>query len=175
MKEKDIDILTLQDVEELCRLYLDCQLSLLEEKELQYVLLRLNYSSPIIEEARTSMAAESLFQKKKKISRSRGFKWRPGITWAAASIAVILGVSLIIGMQDHVNKPETNLHNISQESSENIIIAYEGGKKLNPAESELAVKEAILKADKLMAMAQAKVKQDEYKQNHIIQLTSKEK
>ena len=33
---KDLDhILTLQETEELCRLYMECQLSVLEEKELR--------------------------------------------------------------------------------------------------------------------------------------------
>ena len=38
------NILTLQDIEELCRLYLDCELSVLEEQELEYVLLNTSYS-----------------------------------------------------------------------------------------------------------------------------------
>lgn len=37
MKEHDVK-LTLQETEQLCRLYMDCQLTVLEETELQYVL-----------------------------------------------------------------------------------------------------------------------------------------
>ena len=59
MKDND-QILNLQETEELCRLYLECQLSVLEERELQYILGKLDYSSPLIDEARQSMIAEGL-------------------------------------------------------------------------------------------------------------------
>lgn len=54
MKEQDIK-LTLQETEQLCRLYMDCRLSVLEETELQYVLGKLPYSSPCIDEVRMLM------------------------------------------------------------------------------------------------------------------------
>lgn len=47
--------LSREETEELCKLYMDCRLSLLEEAELHYVLDFLPYSSPIIDEARTLM------------------------------------------------------------------------------------------------------------------------
>lgn len=58
------NILTLQDIEELCRLYLDCQLSVLEEKELEYVLINSSYNSAVIDEAKESIMAESLLSLK---------------------------------------------------------------------------------------------------------------
>lgn len=54
MKEHDVK-LTLQETEQLCRLYMDCRLTVLEETELQYVLGRIPYSSPCIDEVRMLM------------------------------------------------------------------------------------------------------------------------
>lgn len=54
MKEHDVK-LTLQETEQLCRLYMDCRLTVLEETELQYVLGKMPYSSPCIDEVRMLM------------------------------------------------------------------------------------------------------------------------
>ena len=47
MKEHD-DILTFDETERLCRMYLECGLSVLEEAELKYLLGNVSYSSEII-------------------------------------------------------------------------------------------------------------------------------
>lgn len=52
--EKD-KYISIEETEQLCRLYMECRLTLLEEAELQYVLGLLPYSTPIIEEVRTLM------------------------------------------------------------------------------------------------------------------------
>ena len=52
--EKD-KYLNIDETEQLCRLYMECNLTRLEEAELQYVLEFLPYSTPIIEEVRTLM------------------------------------------------------------------------------------------------------------------------
>lgn len=52
--EKD-KYISIEETEQLCRLYMECRLTLLEEAELQYVLGLFPYSSPIIEEVRTLM------------------------------------------------------------------------------------------------------------------------
>ncbi|MDE6396705.1 MAG: hypothetical protein K2K84_05490 [Muribaculaceae bacterium] len=173
MKEQDNDIISLKDAEDLCRLYLDCRLSVVEEKELQYILEKLDYSSPLINKARTSMMAESLISKKsvsQKQTKSKCKSWAVGI---AASVAVILTLSAIIRLQSGVNNNQPVSTTISTSRSDNIIIAYEGGVKLNREDSEKAVNDALKKAEKLMAMAEAKVREEEYKRNHIINLTTK--
>ena len=57
MKDQDVK-LTFQEIEQLCVLYMDCRLSVLEETELQYVLGKLPYSSPCIDEVRMLMGME---------------------------------------------------------------------------------------------------------------------
>ena len=173
MKEQENDIISLKDAEDLCRLYLDCRLSLVEEKELQYVLEKLNYSSPLINQARTSMMAESLIAKKSGSAKKITQKWKGWAVGIAASVAVILTLSAVIRLQTEVNNSQPASTTYSSSQSDNIIIAYEGGVELNREDSEKAVNDALKKAEKLMAMAEAKVKEDEYKRNLIINLTTK--
>ncbi len=54
--------LSFEETEHLCRLYMDCQLTLLEETELQYVLGFLDYSSPIIDQTRSLMDISLSFE-----------------------------------------------------------------------------------------------------------------
>lgn len=55
-----IEKLTIQEVEQLCRAYLDCNLTRLQEKELELVLLCSDLTSPIIVETRALMGLTTL-------------------------------------------------------------------------------------------------------------------
>lgn len=88
MKEKEqATTLTLQEAEQLCRLYMECRLSVLEETELCYVLQKLPYTSPCIDDARLlmgiSLAAPAVV---KAVSRRRP---RRRLLWAAAAAACV--------------------------------------------------------------------------------------
>ncbi len=52
--------LTIQEVELLCQAYIDCHLSLKQEKELELILLASDLSSPLITEARALMGMSTL-------------------------------------------------------------------------------------------------------------------
>lgn len=166
------DILTLQETEQLCRLFMECGLSALEEMELRYVLDRLPYTSPVIEEARKTMAAEKYLLpkdikavpgKKKRFP----FRW---IAWAAASIAVLLAFP-IGSIMTEKNVCADNEYDCISGTNE-IIIAYEAGKRLDPESSVKAVDRSLRRAEALMAMANAKEKENEMLQQNIIKLTS---
>lgn len=98
--EKD-KYLSLEETEQLCRLYMDCRLSLLEEAELQYVLGLLDYSSQIIDETRTlldiSLSCE-IEQKEQKQTSKNGKKKSifKRILFAAASVVLILSIGFPI-------------------------------------------------------------------------------
>lgn len=174
MKDKDT-ILSLQETEELCRMYMDCQLSVLEETELQYILGKLSYTSPVIEEAREAMIAEGIVFRKKKVQRKTRFRWGRKAIGIAASLTLLLTFSIIIGTQiQKTDSYETTsgIARTADSSSEEIVIAYEGGKRLSPAASEKAVNESLKKAEALMAMAKAREREDEIKQMYIMNLTS---
>lgn len=51
-----------------------------------------------------------------------------------------------------------------------VFIAYEGGKRLDPKDAEKAVSESLKKAEYLMALATAKEKEMELKQEYLISL-----
>lgn len=48
--------LSLEEAEKLCRLFMDCRLSALEEAELEFVLLHADFDSPVIRETKEVMA-----------------------------------------------------------------------------------------------------------------------
>ncbi len=88
--------ITVEEAEQLCRLYIDCQLSVLEETELEYVLMQSGLDSPLISETRTIMG----------ISRSVNFqmpKKHLFLTWGwhvAACVAILIGSIALL--QNHI-------------------------------------------------------------------------
>ncbi len=79
--------ITLEEAEQLCRLYMDCQLSVLEETELEYVLMQSELDSPLLRETRALMGLSrsvNLQAKKKRLFVTWG--WR-----AAACVAILIG------------------------------------------------------------------------------------
>lgn len=89
MNKQDIN-LTLQDTEQLCRLYMECKLSMLEEKELQYVLTKLPYSTPCINETRVLMGVAI------PAANKIPFWKRHTVLKAAASVAAIAGIGVVM-------------------------------------------------------------------------------
>lgn len=176
MKDND-QILNLQETEELCRLYLECQLSVLEERELQYILGKLDYSSPIIDEARQAMIAEGLLSPEMRVRKKPKYKWMRLTAGIAAALMMVISLSIFIMKNEGEGINQKHQPNIAQSAgtSTEMIIAYEGGKKLSPEDSEKAVNESIKKAEELMAMAQAQIKEDELRQEYFINLISDKK
>lgn len=159
MKDND-HILTLQETEELCRLYMECQLSVLEERELQYILGKTPYNSAIIVEARESMIAEGMLSLKKGAGKKPKLKWLRLSAGIAASLAILFSLSLFIA------------NHSADEGTDEIVIAYERGHRLSPEDSEKAVSESLKKAEELMAMAKAKEREEELKQEYFMQVIS---
>lgn len=76
----DKDNLTLAELEMLAQAYLDCKLSRLQEKELEYVLMSCGLSSPLIDEVRECMALSTLIASGKPAKKKRNI-----IRWVAAA------------------------------------------------------------------------------------------
>lgn len=83
--------LTLQELEELSRAYLDCRLSRAEEKELELLLLSTPISTPVLREARNAMGIESLLAAVPAGHRRR-YRW----LFRAAACAAILVASAVM-------------------------------------------------------------------------------
>lgn len=161
MKEHDIK-LTLQETEQLCRLYMDCKLSVLEETELQYVLGKLPYSSPCIDEVRMLMG---MSLKQSKIRKSVYSPYRRRIL--ALTIGMAASIVLLIGFFGYV--PE------NRNAPDNYIIAYENGHQLNRHQAEAAVEASIEKAQALMNSARAFQQAEIAKQEYLINLSNRSK
>ncbi len=92
--------LSIEETEQLCRLYFECKLTLIEEAELQYVLTQLAYNSPIIEETRRlmniSLACELERKERLNTKPKDKKKFLRKILLAAASVAIIICVGIPI-------------------------------------------------------------------------------
>ena len=142
MKEQDSK-LTLQETKKLCSLYMDCKLSVLEETELQYVLSKMDYHSPLIDDVRTLMGIElstpdKTFEKVTPQKKQR-WKWTKRTLYSgiAASIAILLGIGLSI------------YHNSSSlhDSSAPYYLAYANGHRLSDEEARIQIEADMRSAD----------------------------
>lgn len=91
------ETLDLKQLETLARLYLDGRLTRLEEKELEYVLMRSDVSSPLLDEVREEMAVLTMLgagvagRRKPGAGRKRFARvWRVWVGVAAAACAAIV-------------------------------------------------------------------------------------
>ena len=94
--KQDTRHITIEEAEQLCRLYMDCQLSVLEETELEYVLMQSELNSPLLRETRVLMGISrsvNLQAKKKRLFVAWG--WR-----AAACAAILIGCAALL--RNHV-------------------------------------------------------------------------
>lgn len=79
--------ITIEEAEQLCRLYMDCQLSVLEEAELEYVLMQSRLNSPLISETRVLMGmSQSVNLQTPKKHLFPAWVWR-----VAACVAILIG------------------------------------------------------------------------------------
>lgn len=167
MKDND-HILTLRETEQLCRMYLDCQLSVLEERELQYILGKVAYRSEVIDEAREAMLAEGLVFKASEVSEiPKTERKRPRlrritlIAGAAAAVTILLGLPVAIGT-------------FTPDSADNVVIAYESGRKLGGEASRKMAGESMKHAEALMAMAEAREREAERINEYFMNLKTEE-
>ena len=93
MKRTD-NILTLRETEQLCRLYMEARLSLLEEIELQYLLGKLPYSTPLIDRTRTVMGLVLPASSTATPSLGRRFSRKTWL-WASVAAACVAAVPFI--------------------------------------------------------------------------------
>lgn len=152
MKERDIK-LTLQETEQLCRLYMDCQLTVLEETELQYVLGKMPYSSPCIDEVRMLMGV-AIPMTVKESSKKR-------FAWFNLKIAIGIAASLTIlfvGGLTLFNSPAVN-----DNDSSGVYIAYANGQEISQELSVQQVKSDMERADEFLKHI-AKLEAQEQKQ-----------
>ncbi len=138
--------LTAEEIDVLCRLYMDCKLSVLEEKELEYILCTTSLTSPSIDEVKSLMKLQLLPRSNKTtIIRTKKFwNWKY-FAGAAAGFALVVSVALYIA------SPRTS--SLYESNSKMYVAAYSFGKRLNHNEAVEANNLAMAKADSLMNYA----------------------
>ena len=103
--KQDTRHITLEEAEQLCQLYMDCQLSVLEETELEYVLMRSELDSPLLGETRAQMGiSRSVNLQAKKKSLFVTWGWR-----AAACAAILIGCVALL--RNHVTTEKDAITN----------------------------------------------------------------
>jgi hypothetical protein len=120
--------ITLEEAEQLCRLYMDCQLSVLEETELEYVLMQSELDSSLLSETRALMGISrsvNLQTKKKRLFVAWG--WR-----AAACAAILIGCAALL--RNHITSETDAIAN-----KEGVVLSVENTKGI--AQSEATKKE----------------------------------
>lgn len=166
MNEQD-DILTRQETEQLCRFYMDCRLTVLEEKVLQYVLGKLPYSSPCIDEVRMLMGISIQAPVEKPVKKRSGwFNSRIAVS-IAASVAILCATGIALFNNEH----GTSGKHPSNNNDPVYIAAYCHGLRLNGSEAITATNMAMAKADSLMKYASLKERDYMLKANDIISVT----
>ena len=138
--KQDTRHITIEEAEQLCRLYMDCQLSVLEETELEYVLMRSELDSPLLHETRALMGiSRSVYLQAKKKSLFVTWGWR-----AAACAAILIGcVSLF---RNHITTEKDAIaYKEGTELSVDTIkeIAKSEATKKEPQESKVKTEERV--------------------------------
>ncbi len=164
MKTDEMNM-TVAELDELCRLYMDCKLSVFEEKELEYVLSQTSLTSPAIEEVRALMDIQVIptCSLKKSARSNRNWNWRlySGI---AASIAIFISVAIFfVSPQERL--PDNNGCTV-------YIAAYSHGQKLNERDAIASTDIAMARADSLMQFAALTERKYMMRANDIISETS---
>ena len=161
MKEQNVK-LTLQETEQLCRLYMDCSLSVLEENELRYILSQVDYHSPLIDEVRQVMKMDTYISDTPSYSLGKPSKisfrkWKVYIS-IAASIAIIMGIGFF------------HWESFSNDSIENksFYMAYVNGHRLSEKEARLQIETSEKVADDfIQKMSDLEAQQQQMIENFI--------
>lgn len=166
MKEHDVK-LTLQETEQLCRMYMDCRLTVLEETELQYVLGKMPYSSPCIDEVRMLMGVSIQQKDINTTEKSYRFLRNKTVISIAASFVILFAIGFYLQYR------RTNVSGSSPSISDDpvYIAAFTHGKRLNGNEAAKATDIAMAKADSLMRYASIAEHDYMMKANDIISIT----
>lgn len=163
MKTDEIN-LTVAELEELCRLYMDCKLSVMEEKELEYVLSRTHLTSPSIEGVRSLMGIQVLpIHSSMRTKANRIWNWRL-FSGIAASIAILISVAFYL-VSPQENMPDYN-------GSTVYVAAYSHGQRLNERDAIASTDIAMARADSLMRYAALTERDYMMRANDIISETS---
>lgn len=118
MKDKDINM-NLEEIEALCRMYHNCELSVAEEIELEYVLEHIPYRSELIDHTRELMHISRTVKFHSAPIASLHPRRRKWILGIAASVALLIGGFALLNLTES---------GASDDNSQCEYVAYISGK-----------------------------------------------
>ena len=148
---------TIKEIERLCQLYMDCQLSVLEEAELEYTLMQSDFDSQLINETKKLMAVSRSFKLEESKPHKSVWNW---VLRVAACAAIVLGA---FAMSQHIN--------ITRDDGNCIV--YVAGKRASAEEAHIIAEADVAKMQQFMQAVNEQKVQEEAKveqfMNHINQ------
>ncbi len=135
MKTDELN-LTIGELDKLCRLYMDCQLSVLEEKELEYILSRTALTSPSIEEVRRLIGIHTL-----KPSSSNPSIRKKFIDWRIPT-GIVAGIAMMLCVGSAFLKSGDSISSVS-----NDYIAYVNGREIRGDVAKARIEAETRKAE----------------------------
>jgi hypothetical protein len=122
--KQDTRHITIEEAEQLCRLYMDCQLSVLEETELEYVLMLSELDSPLLSETRALMGiSRSVYLQAKKKRLFVTWGWR-----AAACAVILIGCAALL--RNHITTETEAIAN-----NEGVVLSVNTTKDISQSEA----------------------------------------
>lgn len=148
---KQVKDLSIDDVEKLCLLYNECQLSVQEETELEYILLCTAFSSDIINETRVLMGVSRQMKFPNVSTHSKNIFYGNVVGWTLCKVACVLMV--LIGSFVLLKR-----HRIMISTNGNYYVAYVEGKQVNEEDARImAEKEAAKVAEFMQLIEEQKI------------------
>jgi hypothetical protein len=139
MKTEELN-LTIDELDILCRLYMDSKLSVLEEKELEYLLSQTSLTSPAVREVRSLMGIQLREPSASlPISKKKLWNWR-NVAGIAASVSILFGIGFTLFKTDN---PQTSV-------SVNCI-AYVNGEKIHGAVAMAQIESETRKTEEFIS------------------------
>lgn len=126
---------SIEEVERLCQLYIDCQLTVLEETELEYVLMHCDNQSSLINETKELMAVSRSVKLTAVKPRNNAWALR-----VAACVAIILGTFAIYIYH----------HNSIMNNCDDNCIVYVAGKRASADEAHKIAEADVARMQQFM-------------------------
>ena len=115
---------TIEEAERLCQLYMDCQLSVMEETELEYVLAQTELDSPMIHDTKKLMDISRSVRISNTVKRPSSYRLLKWALRVAACVAILLGCVTILCNSLATDDAECIVfvegHQVSTEQARNI-------------------------------------------------------
>lgn len=159
MKDINTD-LSVKELEKLCKLYLECRLSVLEETELNYILLKTNKESLVLNETRKIMEIERKVANMQSVKIDRKPIYKKIVFYGSAA-SILLMISFLTY---DIFKKVSNEKSYQDTASAKIeCLVYSNGEKISGNEAISIAESHMRKMDDFEKKIQLHVKTEKNK------------